>query len=85
MGDDQGDGGLHRRMGGGAEDSVDRLSFVVPAAVEGIRIIRGGRRGVAPGLLLEEEGIDFFEEGVQLGPERRRATDTVEVRCKGGK
>ena len=36
MGDDQGDGGVHRRMGGGGEDSVDWLSFVARAVVEGI-------------------------------------------------
>ena len=33
MGDDQGDGGVHRRMGGGEEDSVDWLSFVARAVV----------------------------------------------------
>ena len=45
VGDDQGDGGVHRRMGGGEEDSVDWLSFVVPADVEGIIIVRWGGRG----------------------------------------
>ena len=34
---------------------------------------------------LRREDIAFFERGVELGPERRRAADTVEVHFKGGK
>ena len=43
---------------------------------------KGG--GVRQVYWLRREDIAFFEEGVQLVQERRRAADTVEVHSKGG-
>ena len=63
---------------------MDRLGFIVPAVAERIINIRGGGTGGAPGYCLRRRYIAFFEKGVQLGPERRRA-DTEEVHFIGGK
>ena len=81
--DYQGIGGEHRRMGCLVENSADWLGLVVPAVAEGIRIVRRGGKGGAPGLLLEERRHSLLERSVQLGPERRVA-DTVEVHFEGG-
>ena len=64
---------------------MDLFSLVVPAADEGIRTLRRRKRGCVQGLLREEGGIAVVEKGMQLGPERRRAADTVEVHFIGGK
>ena len=47
-------------------------------------LFAGRKRGGAPGLLLEEGEIAFVEKGAQLGRDRTRAADTVEVQFKGG-
>ena len=69
----------------GGEESLDLFSLVVPAADEGIRTLRRRKRGCVQGLLREEGGIAFVEKGVQLGPERRRTVDAVELHFRGGK
>ena len=48
-------------------------------------LFTGDEGGVHQVYCLRRGDIAFFEKGMQLGPERRRAADTVEVHFIGGK
>ena len=72
-------------MGFGGNNSVHHLVLVVPSVEEGIGTVGRGGGSVHQVYCLRRGDIAFIEKGVQLGPERWRAADKVEVHFKGGK
>ena len=83
--DDDRDGGEHPRVGGRGEDRVDGAGIDVSAVWVGLGTVRGGGRKLAYVRYLRGKDVAFFDRGVELGPETRRAGDTVEIPFKGGK